>query len=92
MAEKKGTFKYKFRHEGHTILVYEYRGREYEVVDSNWKWYTVPFAIQHREAQEKIDREIEIEEQHKKAREEGRIVSTDDAIADFFAALDDLDD
>lgn len=46
--------------EGHKTLVYEYRGREYEI---NPELYTAT-AIQHRMAQERIDIQIEREQAH----------------------------
>ena len=46
-------------------LIYEYRGREYEVVD--YKFNTVEtLAAQHRKEQEKIDKAIEEELKPKK--------------------------
>lgn len=43
----------------HTELWYEYRGHEYCVVKDNNGYMGTPLAVQHREEQERIDREIE---------------------------------
>ena len=46
-----------FRDKHFTTIVYEYRGREYEVTYPNgWMVCCTPAWVQHRDGQEKIDK------------------------------------
>lgn len=58
---KKATFKGKTydRYNQKWILTYEYKGHEYDVIDGGWKGGEQPLYIQHRDEQQRIDREIE---------------------------------
>jgi hypothetical protein len=48
------------------VVEYEYRGRTYYVeYANNWTYCTTPAHIQHRDNQERIDREIEAEANRK---------------------------
>lgn len=78
------------------IVEYEYRGKKYEVeYGTMYYCITAPY-IQHRDAQEKIDREIEKEEAEAKYRTEhpdwqkeidARRKETDDFLDAFFESL-----
>lgn len=59
-----------FRDKYSSTVVYEYRGHTYEVTYSNcWTYCCTPAWIQHRDEQEKIDKAIENELNHKKENE-----------------------
>lgn len=47
-----------FDNEHHPILIYEYKGFKYEVIDYGWKGGE-PLNWQHRNEQTRIDAEIE---------------------------------
>lgn len=55
-AKKVETYRDKY----FTTIVYEYRGCKYEVEYANgWQVCCTPAWIQHRDAQEKIDKELD---------------------------------
>lgn len=57
------------RHSNH--VTYEYRGRRYEVeYASDYTYCVTPAWIQHRDAQERIDRQIEQEAHPREQRYE----------------------
>lgn len=57
----RATYKYKYRDEkGRAVLIYEYKGHEYEVIDYGI-WMNEPLSKQHKEEQKKIDELIDHE-------------------------------
>ena len=85
---KKATYIGKYYGTGYdrafVYLEYEYRGRKYEVYENRAKG-NEPLAWQHKAAQDRIDREIEIEEKRKAQDADMPTVSEDlDKIFKYF--------
>lgn len=97
MAKEKATKIRTYYGQFFDIVVYSYRGREYEVTFANGTNCCVtPAYIQHRDEQEKIDKQIEEEERlaeyrrnnpNWKAEEEAKRKETDEFLDDFFSML-----
>ena len=67
----KATYKGKYTYEGYqgvrtAVLIYEYKGHEYEVEDNPWERWCHPLWQQHKDAQQKIDEAIEKSKQPQK--------------------------
>ena len=64
-----------------TMLTYEYRGRVYDVYDYGWEGGET-LAEQHSKAQNRIDREIEIEEKSQAITQEDAMAAWDEILAE----------
>lgn len=88
----KATFQYKYLtgyNNEYLVLVYEYRGHEYDVYENLAKGYSVSLRTQHIQNQRRIDSIIE--ERSRMQEEEVRKEDTADyAIEEFFKLLDEL--
>lgn len=88
----KATFQYKYLtgyNNEYLVLVYEYRGYEYDVYENLAKGYSVSLRTQHIQNQRRIDSIIE--ERSRMQEEEVRKEDTADyAIEEFLKYLDEL--
>lgn len=65
-AEYKGRYTYSgYQGIRTAVLIYEYRGRQYEVVDNPWDEFH-PLWQQHKDAQQKIDEALDAAPKPKK--------------------------
>lgn len=71
----------------YVYLEYEYRGRKYEVYENRAKG-NEPLSWQHKNAQARIDDEIENEE--KKSQNKEQIETIEESLDYFFRMLDEM--
>lgn len=71
----------------YVYLEYEYRGRKYEVYENRAKG-NEPLSWQHKNAQARIDNEIEIEE--KRSQDKEQIETVEESLDYFFRMLDEM--
>lgn len=87
----KATFQYKYLtgyHNEYLVLVYEYRGYDYEVYENLAKGYSVSLRTQHIQNQQRIDSIIE--DRSKPEEPVRREDTADYAIEEFFNLLDEM--
>jgi hypothetical protein len=71
----------------YVYLEYEYRGRKYEVYENRAKG-NEPLSWQHKNAQARIDDEIETEE--KRSQNKEQIETVEESLDYFFKMLDEM--
>jgi hypothetical protein len=71
----------------YVYLEYEYRGRKYEVYENRAKG-NEPLSWQHKNAQARIDDEIETEE--KRSQNKEQIETVEESLDYFFRMLDEM--
>jgi hypothetical protein len=71
----------------YVYLEYEYRGRKYEVYENRAKG-NEPLSWQHKNAQARIDKEIQNEEKRSQSKEQ--IETVEESLDYFFKMLDEM--